>query len=451
MRDHQSVLAREYEESEMRSEVRDALKTALVAQAHALLAMLPGAPGEAQLLQALAGLPAPRAYSTAPPKREAAGYRLCGPVAVIEIFGALAHRTYADWAGWVQGYQDVANQLAAALGDRAVKAVALSIDSPGGVVDGCAQLAEQIRAARGAKPIHACINDFGTSAAYWIASAADKISATKTARIGSIGVRAMHIDMSKALSDAGYTVTEIFAGDHKIDGTPYAPLSDAARAAIQASIDYYHGLFASTVAANRGLDKSAVIATQAAVYDPIQAKRLGLIDAIEDPDTAISRLAQRYGGRAQPQRAAARVSRSSAMTDDPSRYQADGPLITQAQVDTASAEGRQAGVAEGRKQERDRLAAVLALPEAEGREAQAKALALTTDLDPTACAAILSAAPKAEAAPVAAPAAQSEFAAHMAAIGNPKIGPDGAAASSPDKAERAWAYAFGQHQPVRKQ
>ena len=39
MRDHQSVLAREYEESEMRSEVRDALKTALVAQAHALLAL----------------------------------------------------------------------------------------------------------------------------------------------------------------------------------------------------------------------------------------------------------------------------------------------------------------------------------------------------------------------------------------------------------------------------
>ena len=138
------------------------------------------------------------------------------------------------------------------------------------------------------------------------------------------------------------------------------------------------------------------------------------------------------------------------MTDDPSRYQADGPPITKAQVDAARAEGRQAGVAEGRKQERDRLAAVMALPEAEGREAQAKALALTTDLDPTACAAILSAAPKAEAAPVAAPAAQSEFAAHMAAIGNPKIGPDGAAASSPDKAERAWGYAFAQQQPARQ-
>lgn len=62
---------------------------------------------------------------------------------MIEIFGALAHRTYADWAGWVQGYQDVATQLDAALKDRSVKAVVLSIDSPGGVVDGCAQLAEK--------------------------------------------------------------------------------------------------------------------------------------------------------------------------------------------------------------------------------------------------------------------------------------------------------------------
>ena len=44
---------------------------------------------------------------------------------------------------------------------------------------------------------------------------------------------------------------------------------------------------------------------------------------------------------------------------------------------------------------------------------------------------ILSAAPKAETKPAA---AQSDFAVHMAALGNPKIGPDGAAASSPDKA-----------------
>jgi hypothetical protein len=135
------------------------------------------------------------------------------------------------------------------------------------------------------------------------------------------------------------------------------------------------------------------------------------------------------------------------MSDDPNRYQADGPIITQAQLDAARAEGRESGLKEGR----DRLSAVLNLPEAEGREAQAKALALTTDLDPAACAGILSAAPKAEAAQ-AAPAQQSEFAAHMAAIGNPQIGPDsGQASQSPDAGARAWGYAFAQQQSALKQ
>ena len=87
------------------------------------------------------------------------------------------------------------------------------------------------------------------------------------------------------------------------------------------------------------------------------------------------------------------------------------------------------------------------LPPHRGFEAHRAHPSLTTDLDPTACAAILSAAPKAETKPAA---AQSDFAVHMAALGNPKIGPDGAAASGPDAAERAWGYAFAQQQPARQ-
>jgi signal peptide peptidase SppA len=399
----------------------------------AMLAMLPGAPGEAQLLGAISGLPA-GAYITAPAKRETAGYRLQGPVAVIEIFGALAHHT-----GWMWSYQDIAGWLNDALKNPAVKAIVLSIDSPGGLADGCAQLGEQIVAARSVKPIHACVNDMAASAGYWIASAAEKISATKTSRVGSIGVRAMHIDMSKMLADIGYKVTEIYAGAHKIAGTPYAPLGPEALAAFQSSIDYTYGLFVSAVAANRNLDRAAVIATQAAMFDPPAAKKAGLIDAIETPDAVISRLAARYAARP-AHRAAARISRSSTVSQDPDRYVADSPSITQAQLDAARAEGQAAGVAEGRKAERARLAAVLSLPEAEGREAQARQIALTTELDPATCAAILAAAPKVESPP---PAAKSEFAAHMDALGNPKIGPDSQAAVQ-TAVDNIWNYAFDQ-------
>lgn len=401
------------------------------------LALRPGTPSELAFIRAITH-PTRAAYVTAPAKRQAAGFRNQNGVAVIDIQGPLLHRTTLDRLdGWLQGYQDIATQLDAALVDSAIKAIVLNIDSPGGVADGCAQLADQILAARGQKPIHACISDQGTSAAYWIAAAADKVSAAKTAQIGSIGVRAMHIDLSKVIDGMGLKITEIYAGNHKIDGTPYAPLSESALAAFQSNIDYTYDLFCAAVATARQIDKATVVATQAAILDPPAAKKIGLIDAIEPPDTVITRLAKRYGGSSSPTRAAAR--RSTAMSETPDRYAADGPVITQAQIDAARTEGYQAGLQEGRKTERARLAAVLALPEAEGREAQAKQLALTTDLAPTACAGILAAGPKIEML-----TAQSEFAAHMAALGNPQVGPDSAGQPANQEASDAWRYAFAQ-------
>ena len=44
----------------------------------------------------------------------------------------------------------------------------LDVDSPGGSVYGIAELADEIRAARGRKPIVAVANSVAASAAYWI-------------------------------------------------------------------------------------------------------------------------------------------------------------------------------------------------------------------------------------------------------------------------------------------
>ena len=51
----------------------------------------------------------------------------------------------------------------------------LDIDSPGGEVSGCFDLVDTIAAARGQKPIWSIVDDCACSAAYAIASAADRI------------------------------------------------------------------------------------------------------------------------------------------------------------------------------------------------------------------------------------------------------------------------------------
>lgn len=114
-------------------------------------------------------------------------------IAVIEIAGTLVHR--GAWIGQSSGltsYEGIAAQLQAALADPAIRGIALDIDSFGGEVAGAFDLADRIRAARAQKPVHAFVADHALSAAYALASQADRIILPRTGTVGSIGVVAIH-------------------------------------------------------------------------------------------------------------------------------------------------------------------------------------------------------------------------------------------------------------------
>ena len=71
------------------------------------------------------------------------------------------------------------------------------------------------------------------------------------------------------------------------------------------------------------------------------------------------------------------------------------PADLQSAVDAARAEAHAAGVAAGKAEATARIAAILTSPEAEGREAQARVLALETELSVADAAKVLAASPKA--------------------------------------------------------
>lgn len=241
----------------------------------------------------LDAVPQPDAYLTPTPKREPGGYRIVDGVAVIDVFGVLAHRTRMEAdSSWVQGYDGLARQFAAALADPQAKAILLNIDSPGGEVAGAFQLADQLRAARGVKPIHAIAGDLAASAAYLIASAADTLSVTRTGEVGSIGVVMRHVDFSGALAQEGIRVTSIYAGAHKVDGNPYQPLPDEVRADLQAQVDHYYGLFVDAVATNRSgrISRESILATEARMFTAQEAVRLRLVDGIRNPDELLAHM-----------------------------------------------------------------------------------------------------------------------------------------------------------------
>ena len=210
-------------------------------------------------------------------------------IAVIEIAGTLVHR--GAWIGQSSGltsYEGIAAQIGAAMSDPAVRGIALDIDSFGGEVAGAFDLADRIRAARAQKPVHAFVAEHALSAGYVLASQADRIILPRTGAVGSIGVVALHTNMSGALDQKGIAVTLIHAGDHKIDANPYQPLPEAVHDQMQRELEVVRFLFAETVAAGRGdrLSQSAALATEAAVLRGGDAIAAGLADELADPITA---------------------------------------------------------------------------------------------------------------------------------------------------------------------
>lgn len=224
-------------------------------------------------------------------------------VAIIEIGGTLVHR--GAWIGQSSGltsYEGIAAQLQAALADPAIRGIALDIDSFGGEVAGAFDLADRIRAARAQKPVQAFVADHALSAAYALASQADRIILPRTGAVGSIGVMAMHSDMSGALDQKGIAVTLIHAGARKVDANPYQPLPEAVRDRIAGELEDLRQLFAETVAEGRGrrLDTLRALGTEAAVFRGEAAVFAGLADEVADPVTAFRAFAAAPRGTSTP-------------------------------------------------------------------------------------------------------------------------------------------------------
>ena len=84
--------------------------------------------------------------------------------------------------------------------------------------------------------------------------AASRLTVSATGGIGSIGVIALHVDQSLKDSQDGVAYTAIYAGQHKNDFSPHAPLSPQAAQSLQTEVDRLYALFVEHVAQMRKLD-----------------------------------------------------------------------------------------------------------------------------------------------------------------------------------------------------
>lgn len=200
-----------------------------------------------------------------------------GDYAVVTIEGPLFHKA----TFWGDSYEQIANRVRAAL-DSDKPSVCLRIASPGGDFVGCLELARDLRAMAelAGKRLVAFTDIEALSAAYALATAADRIVATETASVGAIGVWAPRVDVSAQDIAMGIRVAIASSGPAKADRNPHVPITDESLTRLQAQVDQQADLFFELVSEHRKLPVSRIRALGGADVFGMPALAAGLVDAL---------------------------------------------------------------------------------------------------------------------------------------------------------------------------
>lgn len=234
-------------------------------------------------------------------------------IAMIPVEGVLAKKLnlISAFSGGTS-YGILRRDIELALQDDTIKAIMLCIDSPGGAVKGCQDLATFIQSVRGQKPIATFSDGTIASAAYWIGCSADRMFLTPSAEAGSIGVNYTHYDYSERDKKNGVKRTHIFAGKYKMVGADNEPLSQEHTAVIQNNVDTFYKLFVDGVASARGMSVEDVLKmADGRVFVGAKAKEIGLVDEVGTKESAINWLREQIGSKQ-----TSSTTASTGITDD---------------------------------------------------------------------------------------------------------------------------------------
>jgi protease-4 len=209
-----------------------------------------------------------------------------GPViALVHATGPI-QRGPADRQGFLDertiAADDLAEDIADAAGDPAVRAIVLRIDSPGGSAVGSETVRRALVRARAAgKPVVVSMGATAASGGYWIALGADRIVAQPSTLTASIGVVAGKLSAAELSERLGIGWGVVGVGANAGMFSPVAPFDETGLATRDRFLDETYRAFLARVAEGRNLPLPAVEAVAGGrVWTGRQAQERGLVDEI---------------------------------------------------------------------------------------------------------------------------------------------------------------------------
>lgn len=204
-------------------------------------------------------------------------------------------------SGVIQDSTVIVDQIKTFFERDDIKAIVLKIDSPGGA-PGTAQTVHYVirsLSQRYGKPIVAWIENIGTSAAYYIASAADYIICTPSALVASVGVISQFPYLKDFIEQFKAQYIVVTAGKYKGMGNPYLELTPEQRQAFEEHLKEVHERFIQDVLAARPqlLDRERVLWAEGQPIHGEKALELGLVDKLGSSLEVEEYLKLRLGGQ----------------------------------------------------------------------------------------------------------------------------------------------------------
>ena len=201
------------------------------------------------------------------------GGRATPPVAPVKI------------TGMIQDDTELLERLDRIAESDSVKALVVSISSPGGTTYGGERIFKAIRAVAEKKPVVSDIRTLAASAGYMIATAGDAIVAGESSITGSIGVIFQYPQIAEMMDNLGISLEEIKSSPLKAEPSPFHPPSEEARQMIRSMIMDSYDWFVDLVAERRNLPRDeALRLSDGSIFTGRQALQAKLIDTLGGED-----------------------------------------------------------------------------------------------------------------------------------------------------------------------
>lgn len=210
---------------------------------------------------------------------------LIGVLAGMGVFGAIGkpgnHIARVAINGMITEDRALIKMLDRIAADNSVKAMLVSIDSPGGTTVGGEAIFEAVRRVAEKKPVVSSVGTLAASAGYMIATASDHIVARRSSIVGSIGVIFQYPQASELLDKIGVQVKSIKSSPLKAEPSPFAPAPPEAEEVIRVLIDDSYQWFVDLVTDRRPLDRNQVLKlADGRVYSGDRGLKTKLVDSL---------------------------------------------------------------------------------------------------------------------------------------------------------------------------